>query len=139
VTRRRQNAEAKGRRIVQLARKLLEARGASVEVAPKVVHWLPKPDGSGGRVPLSTRHDFFGWADLLVCFPDGERGLFQVTTWEHVSDRRQKMLARGFPYTAADAILGYVAGRNRHFRVLRGPAFEEWTGETWRPVKEETP
>ena len=129
-----QRAEAKGQRIVQLAKHICEAAGAAVEVAPKVVHWLPKPDGSG-RFPLSTRHDFWGWADLLACYPDGRREGYQVTTLEHVSDRRAKMLKNGFPYTAGDAILGYKGGRDRHFRIFRGPRFVDWEGETWRPVK----
>ena len=130
----RLNAESKGQRIVQLAKHICEREGATIEVAPKVVHWLPKKDGSG-RFPLSTRHDFFGWADLIACYPDGRREGYQVTTLEHVSVRRAKMLKDGFPYTAGDAILGYKGGRDRHFRIFRGPGFEDWTGETWRPVK----
>jgi len=129
-----QRAESKGQRIVQIAKRILEAQGATVEVAPKVVHWLPKKDGSG-RFPFSTRHDFFGWADVIACYPDGRREGYQVTTLEHVSDRRAKMLKVGFPYTAGDAILGYKGGRDRHFRIFRGPRFEDWEGETWRPMK----
>ena len=126
---------AKGRRLVQLARKILEAQGCWVEVAQNAVRWIPKKAPGTGLMPISVHHDFFSVWDLIAIWPDGTRHFYQVTTMPEVSHRRKKIAESGFPATGLDAILGYHGGRGRSFRVFYGPGFETWE-ETWKPVKE---
>lgn len=123
---------AKGRRIVLLAKRCLEARGAMVEIAPNVVRWV-KQLPTGKLVPRSLRHDFFGLFDIVAVPRDrGSGAFYQVTVDANVKDRRRKILAASFPHATTDAILGYVPGRRRHFRVYRGGLGDfAWDGETW--------
>ena len=117
----RRRAQAKGQRLERLVQAALEAEGAKVERAPKIVRWRP-PDEPGGRPqPFTTHHDFFGCADLLAIFPDGRRALVQVTTLTNVAARRVKFLQSGLRLTPDDAILAQEHGRR--FRELRGPDF----------------
>lgn len=110
-----------------------------MEIAPNVVRWIKLPAGAGRMVPRSMHHDFFGIWDAVAFWSlpggpyDHRAGCYQVTVDRNVSDRRRKILAAGFPHNEADAILGYVAGRRRHFRVYRGGALEfgKWDGEAW--------
>ena len=131
----RLNAAAKGRRLVQLAKAFLEARGCVVEVAANQIRWWKNPQGR--MIPRSVHHDLFGVWDLLAV-SQAERAFYQVTTLSEVSHRREKILASGFPADPRDAILAWVGGRGRHFRVLRGPDFTTASAERWEPVKEAT-
>lgn len=135
----------KGQRLVRLARDILVANGYRVELAPNVVRWVPRPtnhavagypeDRPPGRLrPISMRHDWFGIWDLMFLNSGTVRAFAQVTTLDNVAARRKKILASGFPAMSCDCLLGYVPGRARHFRVYRGPTFERWEGECWRPV-----
>ena len=123
------NPAAKGRRLQQLAKKALEARGYRVEVAQNVIRWIPvvrdRHKISPELRPISTHHDLFTLWDLLWCRDDGVLGVAQVTTKENLSHRRTKILADGFPLTPHCWILAYVGGRGAHFRVYR-PPFEAW-------------
>ena len=118
------NSSAKGRRLVQIARKLLEARGYRVEIAQNAVRWW-KDKKTDALQPRSVHHDLFTLWDLLWCREDGVLGLAQVTTKENLSHRRTKILADGFPLTPHCWILAYVGGRGAHFRLYR-PPFEAW-------------
>lgn len=123
----RRRAHAKGQRLERLVRHDLEAQGARVESAPKVVVWkrdVEAEEGgaaAGARRPLTVRHDFFGVWDMLAVMPDGRRCMVQVTTLENVAHKRRKILASGFPATADDRILAQERGRL--FRELWGPDF----------------
>lgn len=138
----RLNASAKGRKLVQLAKAILEAQGCRVEVAANQVRWIPRKTGPG-MTPISVHHDFFEVWDLLAVFPKRRRRLvrafFQVTTLPEASRRREKIIASDFPVMPEDAILAWVGGRGRHFRVLRGPAFETESTERWDPIKPRPP
>lgn len=111
------NTRAKGKRLVKLAKTIFEAQGALVETAPLQSKRLPN------GLTISIASDYFGCWDLVVVWEDGRRGFVQVTTWEHCTDRRRKIRERGFPCTAHDAIFGYKAGPDAHFKVLHGPDF----------------
>ena len=117
----RQRAYAKGLRLERLVQAALEAEGAKVERAPKIVRWRPADEPGGKPQPFTTHHDFFGCADLLAIFPDGRRSLVQVTTLTNVAARRVKFIQSGLRLTQNDAILAQEAGRR--FRELRGPDF----------------
>lgn len=129
------NTRAKGHRLERLARQCLETQGFRVETAPNVVVWIKDP-ATGRQKPISTRHDFFGLWDLLAVGPSDGRGFVQVATLDHIAHRRAKILASGFPCTRSDILAGYKGGRDRHFRLFRGPRFERWDGECWRPPKQ---
>ena len=117
----RRRAQAKGQRLERLVQAALEAEGAKVERAPKVVRWkAPEAPGERPR-PFSVHHDFFGCGDLLVFWPDGRRSLIQVTTLTNVAARRVKFLQSGLRLTPDDAILAHQGRRT--FRELRGPDF----------------
>ena len=146
VGRRKAGTRAKGTRLEGLAKRALEAQGALVEPAPRRVFWSPErgfgtvvggptastnvqPDGQGeppgqrfpGYRPRAMRSDFFSLWDLLAVWPDGTRVFYQVTTPDHLSHRRRKILAAKFPVTPVDAILVFHGGRGRHFRMYRSP------------------
>ena len=118
---RRRRAQAKGARLERLVQAALEAEGAKVERAPKVVRWRPAEEPGGKPQPFSTRHDFFGCWDFMAVMPDGRRCMVQVTTLENVAHKRVKILRAGFPSTPDDRILAQEKGRR--FRELVGPAF----------------
>lgn len=137
-------ATAKGAQLQRIAKAILESMGARVEMAQNVVRWIKRRPNFGGRSgmeapklsPISTHHDLFGVFDLLVIWPEGGRNFYQVTVLEEVSRRRRKILdLYPEPLFSGDAILGWKGGRDRHFRVFRGPTFENWTGECFRPMK----
>lgn len=117
----RRRAQARGARLERLVQAALEAEGAKVERAPKIVRWRPADELGGKPQPFTTHHDFFGCADLLAIFPDGRRSLVQVTTLTNVAARRVKFLQSGLTLTVDDAILAQEQGRR--FRELRGPTF----------------
>ena len=127
------NTSQKGRKLVQLAKKILEAKGCQVEVAVNAIRWIPRKDKQG-MMPISAHHDFFGVWDLLAVWPAspgwvGRRVFFQVTTVSEVSRRRAKILDSKFPACDDDAILAYVGRPRRHFRVYSGPSFEAYKEE----------
>lgn len=131
------NTRAKGKRLVKLAKTLLEAQGALVETAPLQVKWL------GANRPVMLSGDYFDIWDLIAVYPDGRRGFVQVTTWNHATDRRNKILGAGFFCTEHDLILGYMEGQGRHFRVLVGPDFdtrpdnERWSLDVVEQIEED--
>lgn len=88
---------------------------------------------AGKMVPRSLRHDFFGLFDILAAYPSGRRALYQVTTLGNLSHRRRKMLAAlpPFQFHGDDAILAYVPGRRRHFRVCYADDKFEWRIIVW--------
>ena len=93
---------------------------------------VPAVHAAGRLRPISVGEDLFGVFDGVAVRPrafDPFRGVcfFQVTDVANVSHRRAKMLAAEFPAGGSDLLLGFVGGRGRHFRVLRGPTFE-WVG-----------
>ena len=117
----RRRAQAKGARLERLVQAALEAEGAKVERAPKIVRWRP-PDEPGGKPqPFTTHHDFFGCWDLMAVMPDGRRCMVQVTTLENAAHKRVKIIQAGFPATPDDRILAHIGRRT--FRELVGPAF----------------
>jgi hypothetical protein len=116
----RRRAYAKGLRLERLVQRDLEAQGAWVERAHKVVRYRPAKNG-GAPEPFSVHHDILGLFDLLAVMPDGRRCFVQVTTLENVGHKRAKILAAGFPATVDDRILAHEGGRR--FRELRGPDF----------------
>jgi len=135
------NRQAKGKRLENLAKEWLETKGFLVQLCPNQVVWVPDkkrpPKIIRGRpvyprIPVAVAKDFFSIWDGCYVDPDGRaqrRGYFQVTVWAKVSEKRKDILASKFPCNAHDMILGYVEGRGRHFRVLRGPWFEKDEGE----------
>jgi hypothetical protein len=134
----RQKTTEKGRRIMRVAKRLLEDRGALVATAANALKWLKTPSGMR---PISVRHDFFGiWDAVCVEIEIGRRTLsdvrivyfVQVTDVDNMSHRRDKILASGFPCTSDDLILG-MRPRTRKFRVLRGPRFDGTPGEWTAP------
>ena len=131
-TRRASNV-AKGRRIVGIARDILVGMGMRVEVAPLVAQRVRDRFKENGIRIITVKHDFFQVWDLLCVSRDGDRFFVQVTVQEEVPHRRSKILASGFPCRPMDLLLGWKGGRDRHFRVFRGPGFERWDGECWRP------
>lgn len=128
------SATDKGQRLVRLVRDILMTQGYRVEIAPNVVRWIFKREGNTfTRFPITTRHDYFHVWDIMAL--NGIVRFFcQVTTLEGVPGHRRKIVASEFPAGVSDCLLGYVAGRARHFRVYRGPTFARWEGECWRPV-----
>jgi hypothetical protein len=128
----RQAAVARGRRIQAIARDMLIQRGALVETAPNVVRRIIDPKTREPKI-ITLRHDFFNLWDFLCVWPDGERTFVQVTVLEEVPHRRRKIESHVFPCGRQDVLLGYKGGRDRHFRVFRGPTFTVWDGECWRP------
>ena len=121
---------AKGRKLVNLAAKILESKGAKVEIAGNQVRWW-QDKATKRWVPRSVKHDFFGVWDMIAVLPSGDRTFCQVTTLHNVSDRRRKILESGV-WWSGDAILAYVGRPRRHFRVYRGPLFQD-AEETWTP------
>ena len=103
---------------------------------------VPAVHAAGRLRPISVGEDLFGVFDgVAVAEPDIPPGLtgysreryvcfFQVTDVANVSHRRAKLLASRFPADGSDVLLGFVGGRGRQFRVLRGPMFEWRGGET---------
>lgn len=128
----RRAAVARGRRIQAIARDMLIQRGALVETAPNVVRRVTDPK-TGEPKMITVRHDFFGLWDFMCVWPDNTRTFVQVTVLEGVADRRRKIESHHFPSDRQDVLLGYKGGRDRHFRVFRGPTFAAWEGECWRP------
>lgn len=118
------NTRAHGKRLVRLAKDLFEERGACVETAPQQSKFAK-------GMTFNIAGDYFGIWDLIVVWKDGRRGFVQVTTWNHATDRRNKILDKLFPCTEHDRILGYVEGNGRHFRVLTGPDFKTEHSEKW--------
>ena len=145
----RQRAYAKGKRIALLAKSALEATGFQVQLCPNQVAWIPNKKAPkriiNGKIvypliPVSLNSDFFGLWDGIAVSAD-MRFFFQVTVVDGVPARRLKIQRSGFPCRPYDCILGYIEGRNRHFKVLRAPDFQ-WTGECLMVAKEkveETP
>ena len=149
----RRDAHAKGLRLQRLARECLEAQGWLVEAAQNAVVWIKdKKRPLGPLRPISVHHDLFGLWDLIAVRsiyvtnpapPDAaffdimgrprQVAFVQVTVLEHVSQRRSLIIRSGFPLKEDDVILGWKGGRDRHFRVFRGPGFERWDGECLRP------
>lgn len=129
----RQAAVARGRRIQAIARDMLIHRGALVETAPNVVRRIIDRVTREPKI-ITLRHDFFNLWDFLCVWPDGVRSFVQVTVLEEVPHRRRKIESHGFPVGNQDVLLGYKGGRDRHFRVFRGPTFATWEGECWRPA-----
>lgn len=123
------NTRAKGKRLVRLAKALFESKGAWVESAPLQSKFI-----GGGKV-ANLAGDYFGCWDLIVVWTDGRRGFVQVTTWNHITDRRKKIYNKEFPCTKEDYLLGYLDGE-RTFRVLFGPDFPTAHSEHW-PIAEE--
>jgi len=130
------NSAAKGRKLVNYAKAILEARGARVETAGNQIAWF---QNSAGRwVPRSLKHDYFGVWDLLALWPEPyKRAFYQVTTATHVSHRREKILAAG-SWNPYDAIVAWYGGRGRHFKVYYGPDFAEAT-ERWDMIPQAKP
>ena len=135
----RRSATAKGRQVMKLAERVFLARGCHLEKAVNAVTWIPvKIAGrmTGERRPISVQHDLFGIWDAVVVEPGrgfaaGRKTFFvQVTTAEHLWNRRKKILAAGFPCTVDDLVMAYL-GRGQ-FRVVRGPTFDVKQAETWR-------
>lgn len=117
----RRRAQAKGQRLERTVQLALEAQGAKVERAPKIVRWkAPEAPGERPR-PFTVHHDYFNCADLLVFWPDGRRSLIQVTTLANVAARRVKFLASGLKLGPQDAILAHQGGQT--WRELVGPDF----------------
>ena len=117
----RRRAQAKGTRLERLVQAALEAEGAKVERAPKIVRWRPADEPGGKPQPFTTHHDFFGCWDLMAVMPDGRRCMVQVTTLENAAHKRVKIIQAGFPATPDDRILAHIGRRT--FRELVGPAF----------------
>jgi hypothetical protein len=126
----KKNTALKGRKLVNFAKAILEAQGAKVEVAQNVVRWW-QDKATKRWVPRSVKHDLFGVWDILAIHKDGARVFYQVTTLDNLSGRREKIKAAG-QWTASDAILAWVKGRGRHFRVYYGPDFDE-SIQRWQP------
>jgi len=120
------NLRRKGRELVQIFKKLLEAQGALVEAAPQQVVWI------GRNKPIAKANDYFGLWDLVVVHPEGRRYFVQVTTEAHLSDRRKKIIDAKFPCTSCDLIVGHRSGSA--FRVLFGPEFKIEESEEWGEV-----
>lgn len=118
----RQKAQDLGQRLQRLARDYYLGLGYKVHVAAKKVVWVPAAPGDNWKnlAPRSFTHDIFGCWDLAVA-RRGRRFFVQVTTLAHVSNKRAKITAVGFPASKHDVILGWEKGRK--FRVLRGPSF----------------
>lgn len=114
-------AAARGQRLERNIKTWLESRGWRVELAPKVLRRYF--DASAGKwARRSARHDFFEvWDGIAV--KGHRRDFFQVTTLDHVAEKRSKIAACGFPARPADRVYGY-AGRPARWRVLSGPRFE---------------
>ena len=125
---------AKGRKLVLYVRDILLARGYRVEIAQNVLVWWFDAK-THRRVPRSVHHDMFGCFDILAVSPSGSRRrLIQVTTLQNLAAHRVKILAAG-RWHKDDAILAWVPGRGRHFRVFRGPEFATQVADVWYPVK----
>lgn len=123
----RRAAEAKGKRLELQIKAHLEAQGWRVETAPKVVMWIWSPQLQA-KVPIVRRHDFYNvWDGTAV--RGLTRSFYQVTVLGHVSHKREKIRASGFPTTSADRLYAYV-GRPRVWRMLVGPDFA-MPGETF--------
>lgn len=116
----RRAADAKGKRLELAIKAHLEAEGWLVETAPKVTVWIWNPK-LGAKVPISTRHDFFGVWDGVAVRQDARR-FYQVTTVNNVAHKRRKIQLSYFPTRAADRIYAYV-GRPKRWRVFTGPDF----------------
>lgn len=133
----------RGQELQRMARDLWVAMGARVEVAQKQILWIPDKAGAvrftrrGAKPslrPISKHHDFFNVWDLMYVLP-GVRAFVQVTTWQGVPERRQKILASGFPATPHDYIMGHLSGlsgaKRQEWRVVRWPAFATDVSERW--------
>ena len=146
------NRAAKGARLEKLAKEWYEALGIQVQLCPNQVVWVADkkrpPTIIRGkplypRMAVSVRKDFFGiWDGIGVetwrgsdAPPRDSRFFFQVTVWDEVARKRKDIVQSGFPCNNQDTILGYVAGRNRHFKIVRGPEFAGWTGECLMPPR----
>ncbi|MCI0423965.1 MAG: hypothetical protein L0312_32930 [Acidobacteria bacterium] len=139
------NRQAKGARLEKLAKEWLEALGYSVELCPNTIAWIPDKDKPPKMVngkprwplrPIAVRRDFWGcWDGVAV--NDFERFFFQVGVLEDAAHKRAQVSKCPFSPKPQDRILAYIAGRSRHFRVLRAPDFQ-WTGECLMP-KERVP
>lgn len=116
-----------------MARRFFDTQGCLVETAVNVVRWIAPKEPGGPRMPISTRHDFFGVWDAIVIDatkpPVRTTFFIQVTSVENMSARRRKILDSGFPCGRADLVMGYRGGGR--FRVLRGPTFE-LEAEEWK-------
>lgn len=135
----RQRSTSKGRDIMKMAERVFLARGCLLDKAVAAVTWIPAKVGgvpTGQRRPIAVKHDHFGIWDAVVvepgrAFAAGRKTFFvQVTTAEHLWNRRKKILDAGFPCTVDDLVMAYL-GRGV-FRVVRGPGFAVKAAETWR-------
>lgn len=130
----------KGGTIQRLAKQALEAQGARVELARASVIWIKnKAKPFLPARPISTAVDIFGIWDAIAVWDQDHRSFYQMTVVDGVSARRKKIVESGFPVSPNDAILAFVGGRGRHFRVYRGPTFAEWDGETLEIPRDRKP
>lgn len=130
------NLAAKGRRLQNMVKAILESQGSRLEMAsPRIVRYTDKETGE--LKTIATHHDLLGLWDFIVVTPTGTVYFIQVTTHDNVSARRKKIIQDGFSHNRLDEIWGYVGGRNAYFQIYRGPDFQKSEGEVWKPIKKE--
>ena len=116
------NTSKKGKGFELEVRKILEAKGYTVETAINKTIFIK------GRI-ISVAHDFFGlWDGMAV--KDEEIMFYQVSMWVRLAEKVKKV--RESPLAWAKivpcSIWGRVPGRKPHFKIVHGIKNWEWDG-----------